>query len=408
MRDKIFISYCHEDSRHFRRLSQHLKPLERNGYIDCWADTKIKASQNWREEIRTALSQVAISILLVSADFLASDFIAFEELPVLLEHTQVFPILIHPCYIENESWLTQIQFVNDIKQPLSGMNKTQREALWAKTAKCVTESWQQQICEQSHINPDILLVHEDMMVYIEAMENRYSSTQLTTTQPPLDTTITYTASNYELLDLYLQDLLSSPQDVEHYWIYHYDHIDMLDFLLPADSLLSSFPGGSTLLQHLKLLLLKNGWNEGGDIRLLWLPPFLRIGAEDSWGALTFLAEQKEKGSVIIASPEPIPYLKQKGILYPDNKGYYVTTVTEERPIKDSRFRCFKIDGLLLADQPPCKGETHWLFFPSHQFTHLKVNDIVQFKPSRPPLPLRDFSDIQNTRNIYIDDLKIFK
>lgn len=66
----IFISYSHEDSKYLKRLNVHLKPLERQGLVELWDDTKIKVGDKWEEEILKALNRSAIAILIISADFL--------------------------------------------------------------------------------------------------------------------------------------------------------------------------------------------------------------------------------------------------------------------------------------------------------------------------------------------------
>lgn len=121
--------------------------------------------------------------------------------------------------------------------------------------------------------------------------------------------------------------------------------------------------------------------------------------------MAFFVKQDNNGTAFIASPEPIPYLSLQDTLYPDSDGFYVTKVVEERIIKDPKYRCLRISGLLIADQPPKGNETHWLFFYSDRYKNIKVGDLVKFKPERPPLPLRDFPDIKNTRNIYVEQME---
>ena len=85
----VFVSYSHRDKpRWLERVQKHLKPLARDGKLDLWDDTRIRAGERWRQEIEAALARADVAILLISADFYASAFIATEELPPLLEAEQ--------------------------------------------------------------------------------------------------------------------------------------------------------------------------------------------------------------------------------------------------------------------------------------------------------------------------------
>jgi hypothetical protein len=104
----------------------HLRPLERKGLIDIWADTRIQAGSLWREELRRALSAARVAILLVSAEFLASDFVQENELPVLLDAaekggTRVLPLIVGASRFSRVPELSKFQAVNAPDKPLAGL-----------------------------------------------------------------------------------------------------------------------------------------------------------------------------------------------------------------------------------------------------------------------------------------------
>lgn len=100
-RTKLFISYSHCDQSWLKRLKVHLALLQRRGIVHVWSDTRIEVGARWQEEIEAALDESRIAVLLVSADFLASEFIWNEEMPKLLEHQKrgmkILPLIARPC-----------------------------------------------------------------------------------------------------------------------------------------------------------------------------------------------------------------------------------------------------------------------------------------------------------------------
>ncbi len=131
-RTKVFISYSRKDTKWLERLQVHLKPLERIGVLELWDDTQIATGKKWREEIRNALASAKIAVLLISADFLASDFITEDELPPLLaaagqDGAIILPVIISPSMFTNTPSLAQFQAVNPPDKPLIKLPKAQQE-----------------------------------------------------------------------------------------------------------------------------------------------------------------------------------------------------------------------------------------------------------------------------------------
>ena len=99
---KVFISYSHKDEQYRERLESHLALLRRQGVIEAWHDRKIVAGDNWSHEIDRKLRDADIILMLISADFLASDYCYDVEVKqALAMHNAgdavVIPIIVRPC-----------------------------------------------------------------------------------------------------------------------------------------------------------------------------------------------------------------------------------------------------------------------------------------------------------------------
>jgi tetratricopeptide (TPR) repeat protein len=146
-RNKVFISYSRQDKKWLARLQVYLKPLEREGRLERWDDTRIRAGAHWREEIERALAEAKVAVLLISANFLASDFIAENELPPLLAWAEeagveILPVIVSPSRFEKTESLAQFEAVNDPKRPLSTLPKPKREEEWVRVVEVIEESLQ--------------------------------------------------------------------------------------------------------------------------------------------------------------------------------------------------------------------------------------------------------------------------
>ncbi len=149
---KIFISYSHEDKEWLKPLQAHLKPLERDGTIALWDDTQIRTGDRWREKIRQAIESSQAAVLLLSAYFHASDFIAKDELPLLLDAAKNRGLFILPVIVKSSSEtliINQFQAVNPEAKPLIDMNEGEREALFAKLARDIQEAFKNPLANQT-------------------------------------------------------------------------------------------------------------------------------------------------------------------------------------------------------------------------------------------------------------------
>jgi hypothetical protein len=132
----IFISYSHKDKKEKDRLLSHLSVLQYQRLIGLWSDDRIGAGADWEQEISEAMTQAKVAILLISANFLTSDFILGEEVPTVLKRRQsegltVFPVIAKACAWEEVDWLTEMNVRPKNGRPIWGGSRRVDEDLAA-------------------------------------------------------------------------------------------------------------------------------------------------------------------------------------------------------------------------------------------------------------------------------------
>lgn len=110
VQSSVFISYSRKDEKEKEELLNHLAVIPD---IYVWSDDQIGAGVNWEQEIEDRIAQAKVAILLVTANFLRSDFIRRKEVPRLLERQQkegltIIPIIARHCAWQSVPWLTQL------------------------------------------------------------------------------------------------------------------------------------------------------------------------------------------------------------------------------------------------------------------------------------------------------------
>lgn len=142
--NQVFISYSHQDKDWLTKLEIHLKPLIRKQNIDVWNDQKIEAGAEWHKEISKALATAKVAVLLVSHNFLASDFIADNELPPLLNAAKsqgltIIWIPISYClYEETEIAKYQAAYLPD--RPLSSLSSSEQNQALVEICKQIQKA----------------------------------------------------------------------------------------------------------------------------------------------------------------------------------------------------------------------------------------------------------------------------
>jgi hypothetical protein len=100
----VFLSYVHEDEELLRQLEAHLSMLKREGLIATWCDRQIMPGADWAGVIDQHLEQASLILLLVSADFLASDYSYQIEVKRALELHQAGKAVVIPLIMRPTDW----------------------------------------------------------------------------------------------------------------------------------------------------------------------------------------------------------------------------------------------------------------------------------------------------------------
>ncbi len=140
---EIFCCYAREDQGLMKALRKHLMPLQRRGLITIWSDIEIEAGDAWEDAIKKHLESAHIILLLISSDFMASDYCYSTEMERALErHTKgealVIPIILRPTawkgapfdklqvtptnakpVTDSRSWISIDEALNDVIEHLT-------------------------------------------------------------------------------------------------------------------------------------------------------------------------------------------------------------------------------------------------------------------------------------------------
>ncbi|HEX4966462.1 MAG TPA: toll/interleukin-1 receptor domain-containing protein [Thermoanaerobaculia bacterium] len=149
---KVFVSYSHKDKKALEQLQRFLRPLERDGLVTVWADTRQKGGDDWVKEIDQAMAEATVAVLLISQDFLNSKYIVEEEVPRVLEREaagrlKILPVFLSPSLVgdveladprsggRGKIVLTKFQGYGTADKPLSEREWSERERIYCDLAR---------------------------------------------------------------------------------------------------------------------------------------------------------------------------------------------------------------------------------------------------------------------------------
>ncbi len=102
----VFVSYAHKDEIFRQELETHLKLLHHQGLIQTWTDANIEAGEAWSESIRRQLEEASMIVLLVSADFIASDYCYHIEMEGAIGRHEAGDAVVIPVIVRDVKWKT--------------------------------------------------------------------------------------------------------------------------------------------------------------------------------------------------------------------------------------------------------------------------------------------------------------
>jgi hypothetical protein len=141
IRNRAFISYSRKDKKYLDELHSHMAFHVREGMVSSWDDRSIVPGDRWKDEIIQAVNSTKVAVFLVSADFLASKFIAKNELFPLLKAAEeegvvVLSVILGSCVFKDTP-LAAFQAINEPSNPLNRMSLGKRDAIWSEVAEFI-------------------------------------------------------------------------------------------------------------------------------------------------------------------------------------------------------------------------------------------------------------------------------
>ncbi|MEI7728057.1 MAG: COR domain-containing protein [Verrucomicrobiota bacterium] len=134
---KLFYSYSHKDETLRDKLETHLKLLKREGKISDWHDRRITAGTEWAKQIDDHLNQADIILLLVSADFIASDYCYDLEMKRAMERHEKKEAVVIPVILRDCDWhcapFSKLQALPKDGRPVKKWED--RDTAWTDVAK---------------------------------------------------------------------------------------------------------------------------------------------------------------------------------------------------------------------------------------------------------------------------------
>jgi hypothetical protein len=138
----IFLSYSREDKKWEEQLRVFLKSAEQSERVVVWYYGLINTGEPFDEKINEAIERAKVAVLLISPDYLASEWLLNVEVPRLLERQQrgellIVSILLRPCDWMEVDWLRQIVMLPYGGTPIAEHDETTQHELLNEAARYI-------------------------------------------------------------------------------------------------------------------------------------------------------------------------------------------------------------------------------------------------------------------------------
>lgn len=179
MKTNLFISYCHKDEEFKNELNVHLSSLKRRGVVSSWSDRLILPGSRWDQSIRDSMSNADIFILLISPDFVASDYCFDEEMRFALQRHQDGMALLVPVVVRHCDWgdlpISKIQALPLDAKPVSSWDD--KDEAWLSVIegiKSLVNDFNDSKVHQENIDFGKIEISKDVLEWLDDTDVQFS------------------------------------------------------------------------------------------------------------------------------------------------------------------------------------------------------------------------------------------
>ncbi len=187
----IFISYSRNDKQWLEELRKPLRLLENHYDVEVWDDTRFQTGKVWQKELESFIKNCKVAILMVSENFLASEFIIKKELPDILDKArnnglEIFPIVWDHC-VFGISPLAKYEAFNDPKYPLEKEELRERKRILSEAVEKIKGILDETHDKRAIEIPDMTFgFSQDILVVLAFLSQAEEAVQITTIDKVLD------------------------------------------------------------------------------------------------------------------------------------------------------------------------------------------------------------------------------